>query len=491
MKILVGYKSYNDAQQSLRGFLARPKHISNGYRLPVVIVLHDVMGLTDFEIKRTKFIASNGLIGFGGDIYGKHIKNETLIEGQSCAKVYVENRNTLLRSRLNAAINFVKTLPFVDCEKIAAIGFGFGGLCVLDCARNNLGIKCGVVFHGHLEPMHDYISVDPIEAKLLVCYGDQDTNRENDQEVENLLVELRDRRADFQFVRYSNVEDDFSLAAATPELTTNAMHSKKADKRSSQSIKMSIVCERKTYKDGDKELEGVLCYPKNASGKLPTVLVWHAFLGLSEHDEAIAKKLAEIGFLAFAANVYGKGVLYKTREEGFAALNEYRTARSTLLRGRLLAALNFVKTLPNVDHQKIASIGFCFGGMCSLDLARINSGISCAVSFHGAFQPIDGETDFASMDPIKAKLLICHGDEDQHVNPTVDAFIDELRARNADFQFVRYSHAKHGFTMESHKNDTMPGIGYHELTKNRSYAAMLLLFNELYGLPKLEHLHKL
>jgi dienelactone hydrolase len=69
-------------------------------------------------------------------------------------------------------------------------------------------------------------------------------------------------------------------------------------------------------------------------------------------------------------------------------------------------------------YLKISSIGFCFGGLCSIDLARINSGISSAVSFHGAYQPIEGETDFEKMKPIQAKLLICHGDEDSHVNPT-------------------------------------------------------------------------
>lgn len=126
-----------------------------------------------------------------------------------------------------------------------------------------------------------------------------------------------------------------------------------------------------------------------------------------------------------------------------------------------MAALNFVKSLPNVDPKKvmmveiqpllfsfqISSIGFCFGGLCSIDLARINSGICGAVSFHGVFNPIDGETDFDKMDPIEAKLLIAHGDTDDHVNPQVDAFIEELRARKADFQFIRYANAPHGFTM--------------------------------------------
>lgn len=84
-------------------------------------------------------------------------------------------------------------------------------MCVLDCARNNLGIKCGVVFHGLLSPFTDCVMVDPIQAKLLVCYGDLDTTP--GEEIESLLQELRERHADFQFVRYSNVEDDFSTSS--------------------------------------------------------------------------------------------------------------------------------------------------------------------------------------------------------------------------------------------------------------------------------------
>ncbi|KAI6242585.1 DLH domain-containing protein [Aphelenchoides fujianensis] len=237
-----------------------------------------------------------------------------------------------------------------------------------------------------------------------------------------------------------------------------------------------ISVETRTYKDGEQELEGVLVQPKNAHGKLPTVLVFHALFGRTEHEEETAKQLGKLGFVAFAADVYGKDVKPQTREEAFEVLGKFRSARSTLLRNRLLAALNFVKSLPNVDHEKIASIGFCFGGMCSLDLARINA-VSSAVSFHGAFQPIDGETDFEKLEPIQTKILVAHGDEDAHVNPTVDAFIDELRG------------PKGGLPVP-HRFEGIPGVGYHEPTAKRSKLAMLLLFNELYGLPQLSDLKK-
>ncbi|KAI6194539.1 DLH domain-containing protein [Aphelenchoides besseyi] len=250
---------------------------------------------------------------------------------------------------------------------------------------------------------------------------------------------------------------------------------------------MSINVEHKVYKDGDDELRGLLANPKNVNTKLPTVLVFPALFGLSEHEEETAKMLAKFGFVAFAADVYGGGKNFDSREEAFAEIKKYREARSTRLRNRLLAAVNFVKSLPIVDEEKINAIGFCFGGLCSLDLIRINV-VASAVSFHGSFQPIDGETNFHELDPIRKKILICHGDNDAHVNPTVDAFIEELRARKADFQFIRYSDALHGFTMKSHKFEGIPGVGYHELTAKRSKRAMLLFFNELYGLPKLDQI---
>ncbi|KAI6197119.1 hypothetical protein M3Y94_01187100 [Aphelenchoides besseyi] len=253
---------------------------------------------------------------------------------------------------------------------------------------------------------------------------------------------------------------------------------------------MDINVEQKVYKDGDDELKGLLAYPKNVNTKLPTVLIFSALYGKGDHEEETAKMLAKLGFVALAADVYGDGKLFESREEAFAELNKYREARSTRLRNRLLAAVNFVKSLPNVDEEKINAIGFCFGGLCSLDLIRINA-VASAVSFHGAFQPIDGETNFDELDPINGRLVICHGDLDTHVEPTVEAFVEELRARKADFQFIRYANALHGFTMKPHTTAGIPGVGYHELTAKRSKLAMLLLFNELYGLPKLSDLDRI
>ncbi|KAI6172217.1 Carboxymethylenebutenolidase [Aphelenchoides besseyi] len=207
--ILTSKRIYRDGNQTLQGFLARPKNLKKEDLVPAVIIFHTSMGLTDFEKKRAKFMAKHNLIGFAADIYGAYVRNTTKEEGVNCARIYAENRNTLLRSRLKAVLSYVSSLPFVNNNKLAAIGFGFGGMCCLDLARNNFGIKCGVVFHGILTSLMDYANVEPIQSKLLILHGDLDET--SNKEVESLLFELRERQADFQFVRYSEAEEDFAI----------------------------------------------------------------------------------------------------------------------------------------------------------------------------------------------------------------------------------------------------------------------------------------
>ncbi|KAI6228308.1 Carboxymethylenebutenolidase [Aphelenchoides besseyi] len=249
--ILTSKRVYRDGNQTLQGFLARSKNLKKEDLVPAVIIFHTSMGLTDFEKKRAKFIAKHNLIGFAADIYGSHIRNTTKEEGVNCARIYAENRNTLLRSRLKAVLSYVSSLPFVNKNKVdltgvlmfnkefqlAAIGFGFGGMCCLDLARNNLGIQCGVVFHGILTPLMDYANVEPIQSKLLILHGDLDET--SNKEVERLLFELRERQADFQFVRYSEAEEDFAIPnSSNPNASPGCSYNPTAAKRSSELMLM-------------------------------------------------------------------------------------------------------------------------------------------------------------------------------------------------------------------------------------------------------------
>uniref|UniRef100_A0A915EJF3 Dienelactone hydrolase domain-containing protein n=1 Tax=Ditylenchus dipsaci TaxID=166011 RepID=A0A915EJF3_9BILA len=240
---------------------------------------------------------------------------------------------------------------------------------------------------------------------------------------------------------------------------------------------------RVEYKSGDVVLQGLLCVPQNKLAadpnfKLPAVIVFHAFEGITEFEEEQTNNLAKLGYVAFAADVYGKDVKKSTQEEWFEVLKTFKDDRVGLLRPRLLAALEQVKSLKYVDADKIGAIGFCFGGLCALDLARINSGILAAVSFHGSFTGLHDQPEPEKLEPIQASVLVCHGDADTHVPMAqCQELMTELRARKADWQFVFYGNAKHGFTMPKLANCTREGVGYNKLAAERSWAAMLQHLN--------------
>jgi dienelactone hydrolase len=248
---------------------------------------------------------------------------------------------------------------------------------------------------------------------------------------------------------------------------------------------MEIKEERSDYKDSTGLIfEGLLAHPIEAekSGKkYPAVLVVHAFAGITEHEEEKTRELAKLGYISFAVDCFGKGVKGNTKEECFALLKPLVADRRGSLKTRLFAALNFVKSLPYVDSGKIASIGFCFGGACSLDLSRYNA-IAAAVSFHGSFDPLptlDSIPDDEN-DPIKTSIMICHGDADSHI-PIEKALAiqEELRKRETDFQFISYANAQHAFTEIKFANSDMPGIKYDEKAARRSWSQALYHLDEI------------
>src|ERR1700733_7767715 len=146
------------------------------------------------------------------------------------------------------------------------------------------------------------------------------------------------------------------------------------------------------YKDGDTVLEGYLAFDDAAKGKRPGILVVHAWMGLDDNARKRADMLAGLGYVAFAADIYGKGVRPKDRDEAGKLAGKYKGDR-TLLRGRVTAALAELDKQPNVDTAKTAAIGYCFGGTTVLELARSGAKLSGVVTFHGGLDsptPADG-----------------------------------------------------------------------------------------------------
>ncbi len=244
----------------------------------------------------------------------------------------------------------------------------------------------------------------------------------------------------------------------------------------------SVFAEVKTkvveYKDGDTVLEGFVAWDSAAAGKsTPGVLVVHQWMGLTDYEKGRCKQLAELGYVAFALDIYGKGTRPASVQEAGKQSGVYKKDRD-LYRRRLNLGLAQLLGLENVAKNRIAAIGYCFGGTGAIELARSGADIQGVVSFHGGLDspsPSDGKK-------IKAKLLICHGADDPFV-PAADiaAFQAELNAAKVDWQMINYSGAVHSFTQPMAGNDNSRGAAYNELADKRSWIAMRDFFDELFG----------
>lgn len=237
---------------------------------------------------------------------------------------------------------------------------------------------------------------------------------------------------------------------------------------------MAISKQKIEYTYEDTLLEGI--YVQAEGPAKGTVLVTHAWAGRTEFVEERAVELAELGYNAFALDMYGKGVRGSNPQENEALMMPLIENR-TRLQGLQLAALDLVKTLPGVDPQKIAAMGYCFGGLCSLDLARIGADVLGVVSFHGLFFP-PGNTDGNTTN---VKILVLHGYADPMATPEqMTDLASELTAMNADWQIHAYGNTYHAFTLPE-ANDQDMGTVYNEKAAKRSWIAMLNFFEEIFG----------
>ena len=231
------------------------------------------------------------------------------------------------------------------------------------------------------------------------------------------------------------------------------------------------------YKEGDTLLQGFLAYDDALAGKRPGVLVIHEWNGLNPQVEKRAEMLAGLGYVAFAADIYGKGVRPKNPAESGAEARKYRADRP-LLRRRAAAGLQVLAQNPRVDAGKLAAMGYCFGGGAALELARSGAPIRGAVSFHGNLDtpnPQDAQN-------IKGKVLVLHGDADPAVpREQVEAFRAEMGAAKVDYQFVAYGGAVHSFTNPNAGNDPSKGSAYDERADRRSWEAMKQFFAEIFS----------
>ena len=239
---------------------------------------------------------------------------------------------------------------------------------------------------------------------------------------------------------------------------------------------MSIQTRTIDYQDGDKLLEGLIAWDDAHDKPRPGVMVCHAWAGRSQFEDNKAIELARLGYTGFALNLYGKGVLGSGPDENAALMTPFLDDRP-MLQKRLLLSMETMRNQPEVDESSVAAIGFCFGGLCVLDIARTGADIDGVVSFHGLF----GSPGNTSGNKIKAKILALHGWNDPMATPdSVVALGEELTAMGADWQLHGYGNTMHAFT-NPEANDPDMGTVYSESADRRSWLAMQNFLAELFG----------
>lgn len=230
------------------------------------------------------------------------------------------------------------------------------------------------------------------------------------------------------------------------------------------------------YKHGDVTLEGYLAYDKSIDGTRPGVLIVHEWTGRGDYVRMRAEKLASLGYVVFALDMYGKGIRPQTFQDAAAQAKIYRDDRG-LMRARAAAGLDQLKNHPLVEPGKIAAIGYCFGGGTVLELARSGADIAGVVSFHGNLDTPD-PGDAVN---IKAKVLVCHGAADPHVPfEQVQAFQQEMGKAGVDWQLIAYGGAVHSFTNPASGSDPAGGVAYNQKADKRSWQAMKTFFDEIF-----------
>ena len=230
------------------------------------------------------------------------------------------------------------------------------------------------------------------------------------------------------------------------------------------------------YHHNDATLEAFMAWDDSQSGPRPAVAVSHAWAGRGNFECGKAEKLAELGYVGIAIDMYGKGVRGSSVEENSALMTPLVEDRG-LLQARINLAIEAIRQQPEVDAAKVAAIGFCFGGLCVLDLARSGSDVLGVVSFHGLFMPAENLQN----PKISAKVLCLHGFEDPMAPPeSAVALGQELTQAGADWQLHAYGNAFHAFT-NPEANDADLGTIYNATAEQRSWQAMENFLTEIFN----------
>jgi len=224
-----------------------------------------------------------------------------------------------------------------------------------------------------------------------------------------------------------------------------------------------------------EELESVFVGRRDGQAR-PTVILIPTVMGVSDLEIGFGRQLVELGYNALVADLFGKKFRGAPRDTMFGEMNRLKGDRAALLR-RLQSVLDLAHGFGEVADKQIVVAGYCFGGMCALDLARSGADLVAAVSFHGLFDPPG-----LPAQKIKAKVVAFHGWDDPMVPPDkVVALGNELTESGSDWQIHAYGHVGHGFTNPKASELQIDGVFYHQLAAERSWTSFINLLEEVFG----------
>ncbi|MGI9233930.1 MAG: dienelactone hydrolase family protein [Woeseiaceae bacterium] len=239
---------------------------------------------------------------------------------------------------------------------------------------------------------------------------------------------------------------------------------------------MSVKTRLVDYDDGQVDFQGMIAFDDAQAGPRPGILVAHTIRGRTPFEEGKAKALAELGYVALAIDVYGKTELQTDDDNTRSQMNALKADRKKLGR-RLALSLQILKQQPFVDASQTAAIGFCFGGLCVLDLARSDEALAGVVSFHGLLDAPENQPTTS----IDTRVLVLHGWDDPMATPdSVLSLSREMTAAGADWQLHAYGNTVHAFTNPA-ANDTNRGTVYDAAADRRSWVAMTNFLDELFS----------
>jgi dienelactone hydrolase len=244
-------------------------------------------------------------------------------------------------------------------------------------------------------------------------------------------------------------------------------------------VSATIVTKTVEYQHDGTPLKGYLAYDDAVSGRRPAVLVVHEWWGLNDYAQSRAKQLAQLGYVAFALDMYGADKVTQHPDKASEWMKQ-TTANVDTWRSRARAGLAVLQAQKQTDPARMAAIGYCFGGATVQQLAYSGADLKAVVSFHGTpIPPPAGGTD-----TVVSKFLILHGAADPFIKPEqVQAYTAAMGATDLDWQMVFYSGAKHGYTNPDAGKYGLAPVQYNERADKRSWQHMQLFFNELLTAP--------